>query len=312
MNKTIITFILFLFLFTACEQEINFNSPQNTEGDIVVEGYIESGKNQTPPYVILTRSLPAFSDVNNLDNFFVHNAQVWIHNEIDSVLLEETCSKTLSESLQNKVNSYVNSSLKSLSKDLNFCVYIDFSRKMKGEVGKTYHLSVKTKEGSQVSAITTIPRAIAIDSAIFTKAPGENQNDSMLQMLVYLNDPKGPDFYRYFTSINHNPYLSGRISAFDDAFIDGRITKISLLRSEHNLTKATAPSFGLWKRGDSASIKLCTIDKAHFDFWNTYESNKINNGNGLFSSVKIKHNIKGGLGIWGGYSPTYFEIVIPK
>jgi Domain of unknown function (DUF4249) len=312
MRTTHLTFIVFFLLLTACEKEISFNLPQNTEGDIVVEGYIEAGKNQTPPYVILTRSLPAFSDFMDLDNFFIHKAKVWINNGTDSVLLEETCSETLSESLQKKANSYIHSNLKSLSKDLNFCVYVDFSRKMKGEVGKTYHLNVKTKEGNQVSAQTTIPRAIAIDSAIFTKAPGENQNDSMLQMLVYVNDPKGADFYRYFTSINQSPYLAGRISAFDDGFIDGRITKISLLRSEHNLTKATAPSFGLWKKGDSASIKLCTIDKAHFDFWNTYESNKINNGSGLYSSVKIKHNIVGGLGIWGGYSPYYFEIVIPK
>lgn len=312
MRTNHLTFILFFLLLTACEKEITFNLPQNTEGDIVVEGYIEAGEKQIPPYVILTRSLTAFSDFTNLDNFFIHNAQIWISNGTDSVLLEETCSQTLSESLQQKANSYINSNLKSLSKDVRFCVYVDFSRKLKGEVGKTYQLNVKTKEGNQVSAQTTIPRAITIDSAIFTKAPGVNQNDSMLQMLVYVNEPKGPDFFRYFTSINKNPYLSGRISAFDDGFIDGRITKISLLRSEHNLTKATAPSFGLWKKGDSASIKLCTIDKAHFDFWNTYESNKINNGSGLISSVKIKHNVVGGLGIWGGYSPSYFDIVIPK
>jgi Domain of unknown function (DUF4249) len=278
----------------------------------VVEGYIEAGKNQTPPYVILTKSLPAFSDFNNLDNFFIHNAQVWVNNGLDSVLLEETCSQTLSESLQKKVNTYVNSSLKSLSKDLNFCVYVDFSRKMKGEVGKTYQLNVKTKEGNFVTAQTTIPRTISIDSAIFTRAPGQNQNDTMVQMLVYINDPIGADFYRYFTAINGEHYIAGKFSAFDDSFINGINTKISLLKSESSLTKSTAASYGLWKRGDSASIKLCTIDKAHFDFWNTYESNSAHNGNGLFSSVKIKHNVKGGLGIWGGYSPTYFEIVIPK
>jgi Domain of unknown function (DUF4249) len=312
MKTAHLTFIVFFLLLTACEKEISFNLPQNTEGDIVVEGYIEAGEKQVPPYVILTRSISAFSDINNLDNFFIHDAQIKINNGVDSVLLEETCSHSLSEPLQKKIDSYINSNLKNLSKDLSFCVYVDFSRKMKGDVGKTYQLSIKTKEGHHVSSQTTIPRAITIDSAIFTKAPGENQNDSMLQMLVYVNDPKGSDFYRYFTSINQNPYLAGRISAFEDGFIDGRITKISLLRSEHNLTKATAPSFGLWKKGDSASIKLCTIDKAHFDFWSTYESNKINNGSGLYSSVKIKSNIKGGLGIWGGYSPTYFDIVIPK
>jgi Domain of unknown function (DUF4249) len=312
MNKAIITFILFQFLFTACEQEITFNLPQNTEGDIVVEGYIEAGKNQTPLYVILTKSLPAFSDFNNLDNFFIHNAKVWVNNGTDSVLLEETCSQTLSEALQKKVNTYLNSSLKSLSKDLNFCVYVDFSRKMKGEVGKTYQLNVKTKEGNFLSAQTTIPRAISIDSAVFTRAPGLNQNDTMVQMLVYINDPIGTDFYRYFTAINGEHYIAGKFSAFDDSFINGINTKISLLKSESSLTKSTAASYGLWKRGDSASIKFCTIDKAHFDFWNTYESNSTHNGNGLFSSVKIKHNIKGGLGIWGGYSPSYFEVVIPK
>ncbi len=312
MNKIITAFIPLLLFFTACEKEISFNLPQNTEGDIVVEGYIEAGKNQTPPYVILTRSLPAFADFNNLDNFFIHDAKIWISNGKDSVLLEETCSKSLSESLLKKVNSYVNTNLKSLSKDLNFCVYVDFSRKMKGEIGNTYQLNIKTKDGAQASAKTTIPRAIAIDSAVFTRAPGVNQNDTMVQMLVYINDPHGIDFYRYFTAINGERYSAGKFSAFDDSFINGINTKISLLRSESALTKSTAASYGLWKRGDSASIKLCTIDKGHFEFWNTYESNSTHNGNGLFSSVKIKHNITGGLGIWGGYSPTYFDVVIPK
>ena len=139
-----------------------------------------------------------------------------------------------------------------------------------------------------------------------------NHNDTMMQIVAYINEPIGKDFYRYFSSINRSNYIAGRYSVFDDGFIDGIKTKIALLKSEPYGTKSTLSNYGLWQKGDTASIKLCTLDKAHYSFWNTIESNKTNNTNPFAVSVKIKHNIEGGLGIWGGYNATYLDFIVPK
>ena len=58
--------------------------------------------------------------------------------------------------------------------------------------------------------------------------------------------------------------------------------------------------------GDSVLIKWTTIDEAHFDFWNTLEFSNANQG--PFSSyTRLQSNINGGLGIWGGYSVSYYS-----
>ena len=133
----------------------------------------------------------------------------------------------------------------------------------------------------------------------------------MAQMRAYANDPKGPDFYRYFTSVNGSSYVAGANSVTDDAFFDGINTKFNLFKSEPRDGHSDPSVFGLWKRGDTISIKFCSIDKAHFDFWNTLEFNA--NSGGPFSSyTRVKHNIVGGLGIWGGYNASYYDAIVPK
>jgi hypothetical protein len=133
----------------------------------------------------------------------------------------------------------------------------------------------------------------------------------MAQMRAFVKDPKGPDFYRYFTSVNGSNYESGGTSVSDDAFFDGINTKFNLFKSERRDSDTEPALWGLWKRGDTISIKFCTIDKAHFEFWNTLEYNA--NSGGPFSSYsRVKHNITGGLGIWGGYNATYLDTIVPK
>lgn len=308
--KHIILPILAILGFVACEKEYIPNLPTQSD-DIVVEGYIEAGRDATPAYVILTKSLPFFREIKNADNLFVSGAEVWIGNGKDSVRLQEYCWKDLDSTIRKQAAQAFGIEIDSVTSNFNFCVYLDFAQRIKGEAGKTYSLYIKTQDGRVLTAKTTIPRGVPIDSAVFIKPPGINENDTMAQMRAYAFDPKGADYYRYFTSVNGDAYIAGASSVTDDAFFDGVNTKFNLFKSEPRDAESDPSVFGLWKRGDTISIKFCTIDKAHFDFWNTLEYNA--NSGGPFSSyTRVKHNINGGMGIWGGYNASYFDTIVPK
>jgi hypothetical protein len=309
-KNTLYAFLLTLIGFVACEKEFVPNL-QETSDDVVVEGYIESGRNALPPYVILTKSLPFFKDLPSFNNIFINNAEVLVSNGKDTVQLTEICWQSLPEAFKQQAALSFNLDLDSLPKDFNFCVYLDQTMRMQGEIGKTYTLNIKTKEGKRLSAVTTIPRTVKIDSAEFIKPPGINQNDTMTQLRAYTNDPIGDDFYRYFTSINGSGYIAGRNSVANDDLFEGINTRFNLSKSEPRSSRASFDTYGLWKRGDTISIKFCTIDDPHFEFWQTLEFNA--NNSGPFSSyTRVKHNVKGGMGIWGGYNATYFDAIVPK
>lgn len=294
---------------TACEKEFVPDLPEVSD-DIVVEGYIEAGRDATPPYVILTKSLPFFKEITSFNNVFIEGAEVWVSNGTDSTRLQEICWANLTPSVRQQAAQFFGINADSVSADFNFCVYIDFAQKIKGEIGKTYSLRIKTKEGKLLTAKTSIPRAVKIDTIDFIKPPGTNQNDTMAQARATVTDPKGPDYYRYFTSINGSSYVAGASSVTDDAFFDGIVTKFNLLKSEPR-GSGSGENFGLFRRGDTISIKFAMIDKAHFDFWTTLEFNA-NNGGPFASYTRVKHNITGGIGIWGGSSATYYDIIVPK
>ena len=293
----------------ACEKEYIPNLP-TTAADIVVEGYIEAGNKAAPPYVILTKSLPFFRDLKNYNDLFVRGATVWVSNGKDSVRLQEFCWADLDPSVKKQAATLFGINADSVAANFNFCVYIDLAQRMKGEFNKTYTLRITTADGQKLSATTTIPRPVPIDSATFIKPPGNNNLDTMAQMRAIAVDPIGPDFYRYFTSTKGSSYVAGANSVTDDAFFDGKVTKFNLLKSEPRDGSTPADLYGLFHRGDSISIKFTTIDKAHFDFWRTLEYNA-NSGGPFASYTKVKHNIVGGLGIWGGYAATYFDTVVP-
>jgi Domain of unknown function (DUF4249) len=310
MKKNTLYIFLLIFGFVACEKEFNPNL-QETSDDVVVEGYIEAGRNPLPPYVILTKSLPFFRELPSFNNIFISGAEVSVSNGKDSVMLTEICWKTLPDAFKKQAAQAFNLNFDSIPKDFNFCVYTDQSLRMQGEIGKTYNLNIKTKEGKILTGVTTIPRTVKIDSARFIKPPGINNNDSLTQLLAFANDPKGTDYYRYFTSINGGSYIAGRNSVTDDAFFDGINTKFNLAKSEPRNSGANFDTYGLWRRGDTVSIKFCSIDKGHFTFWQTLEFNA--NNSGPFSSyTRVQHNVTGGMGVWGGYNATYFDAIVPK
>ena len=303
----VLALILVATLHWACEEE--FIPPvTQVEEQIVVEGYIEAGDRPTPPYIFLTRSFASFGELSRdeLNNAFVRDAEVSVSDGTSTVELTELCLEDVPEEFREQAADLLGISLDSLG--INFCVYIDLSMQMLGEEGKTYELIVKTAD-KELRATTTIPVAAPLDSLYFTPPPGE-PNDTLAQLRVILNDPPGvANFYRYFTRVEDGPFEQPFGSVTDDELFDGQRFELPLAKAEPFDGEFDQETFGLYRTGTNVTIKWMGLDEAHYNFWNTLEFSRANQG--PFSSyTRIDHSIEGGLGIWGGISARYYDLVV--
>lgn len=302
-------FLIFVTIigFGSCEEEyipeINNEAPS-----IVVEGYIEAGNGAFPPYILLTRSLPFYSQFSNdlINSVFVHNAEVIVNDGNKDYKFAEICFNDLTPEQKKLFGELLNINFDSTG--LNFCAYIDQSFQLKAEVGKTYTLKVDVN-GEKLSASTTIPESVGLDSLWFEQPPGE-PSDTLRRMLCYVSDPaSAANYYRYFTSINNEPYFAGFNSVVDDKFFNGLRFKFPLPKGQSRGADFDRKTYGLYRIGDTAHVKWANIDQSHFDFWNTLEFNR-SNGGPFATYTRVKTNIKGGLGIWGGSYVNYYSIKV--
>ena len=296
--------IMSLFIgFFACEQPFTPPLPEG-ELELVVEGYIEGGESATPPYVLLTRSQSFFAelDAETLENLFVRDAEVLVREGSTEVQLTEFCLDELSDSQKALAAQFLGLSIDDLA--INLCIYTDLSGQMVGEIGKTYQLEINA-EGKTLSAVTIIPPNVQVDSLFFVPPPGA-PNDTLAQARLLVQDPGGEaNFYRYFTEVNGGGFQAPFPSVADDRLFDGQFFELPLSKAEDRDAEFDIATNGLFTRGDSVCIKWTNLDEAHFDFWNTVEFNAANQG--PFSSyTRVDHNIEGGIGIWGGYSTSFY------
>ena len=294
--------------FTACEEEF-IPEPINGAEQIVVEGYIEGGDRSTPPYVIVSRSFPFFSELSpdQLSESFIRDAEVTVSDGDQTIPLTLVCLADLPEEIRNQVGNVLGVNVDSVGFDL--CAYVDVSFSMMGEEGKTYDLEVKV--GDEVlTATTMIPEMVPLDSLWFEQPPGE-PSEIYAQLHVFLDDPADrANFYRYFTQEGNEPLAAPFGSVTDDRIFNGQ-------EFEFIMPKATnfedgefdQESFGLFTQGEEATIKWMCIDEGHFNFWNTLEAAVSNQG--PFSGyTRISHTINGGLGIWGGIAARYYTLPV--
>ncbi len=307
MKINYIYFFIVLIGMIACEKELTPTIQSNAD-EIVVEGYIEAGVGKDtskalPPYVILTRAIP-FQKEFTTNNIFVNGADITLSNGTDSVKLSEICWQNLDAATKRRASVLFGINIDSVQSNFNLCLYVDLTQRIKGQIGKTYRLTVK-KDAKTLTAVTTIPKRIPLDSTYFIKPPGINQNDSMAQLRAYFQDiPNELNYYRYLVGLNGKSYNAGRQSVYTDETIDGQRLLFNLFNKEEG-------SQGLFRRGDTLSVKWLNIDAAQYNFWRTLEFNA--NNQGPFSSyTRVKSNINGGMGIWGGAVVSYLDTIVPK
>ena len=275
--------ILWLICFTSCEDSINLEV-EGYESKLVVDGWIEHNQY---PIVVLSKSASYFATIDSaaLRGLVATRAKVTISDGEKEEIL------TLKKN------------------NLYYPPYIYQGTEIKGEAGKSYHLTIEA-EGKKYESTTTIPLGVKLDSLWFS---GHLTKDSLGLIQGKFTDNGGTeDYYRVFTQRKgkDNKFVPIYLSAIGDQFFNGESFTFSLLRGAESLSDAQDDIY--FRTGDTVRVKLCTIDRAHFDFWRTLERELYVTGNPISSSGnEIISNISGGaLGVWGGYNPVVYQLVI--
>jgi hypothetical protein len=281
--------VLFWGFLVSCEKDIDIDLKE-TEPRLVVDASIENG---AAPFVSLNRSLDYFGKISPqiLLSSFVRNAEVSITEANRIYRLRED----------------------SVTAGPGAFLYFFTSDSLRGKLNARYQLTI-VAEGQTYTASTTIPQITRqIDSIWWEKAPLVDDSTRRVRMMIKATDKPGfGDYIRYFTKTNSQPFFPGFNSVFDDQFIDGKTYTVQVDRGL-NKNADNSDEDVYFTRGDTATLKLCNIDRATYDFWRTFEFNFQSIGNPFSSPTKTLGNISNGaLGYFGGYAAQYRTLIIPK
>lgn len=301
--------LLMLLLFSGCEEDLNLILPEGEEM-LVVEGHIEQG---TPPVVVLTRSVPVFSDlsVEALEQSFVHDAQVTVTSKGQAYTLQEVASPAFSEELRQVVSVQLGIPVKQLRRNSGFLFYVYTTDELLGEVGQSYRLRI-SQEGRMLTATTTIPQPNPLDS-LWTLPHPDPQQDSLKVLYYSYTDPDTlGNSIRYSTKRNNEPFFPGLFtSVFNDELVNGSSISFPLDRGEpKGQAEISEELYGYFGVGDTVVVRWAAIDLPHYRFWYSLESEQNSNGSPIGTPNITQSNIEGGLGIWGGYGVSYHSILI--
>ena len=284
VKATVGRFLVLCALITAglcsCEKESMQEAYQQT---LVVEGWIE---NDDFPVVILTKTLPVsreFQQVDNLEDYLVRWAKVTVSDGENSVVLTGRYD------------------------DMFYPPYVYTTSRIKGEVGKTYYLTVEV-DNYYATAKTTICSPPDLDSYKVVKVTG---NDTLYQITASFRDyPQEKNYYQFFTKVGENTghYLSAFLGSIDDEQLQAELVEIPVYRGFMLSEKEYTPYFC---KGEKVSVKFAQLDAEAFHFWDQYSKAESLSSNMFLSvSASLPSNIIGGVGYWSGFGAVNRHFII--
>lgn len=310
-NYRFILGLLVLVGLCSCEEDITLNLSNGKEV-LVVEGHIEQGR---PAIVMVTASNPIFAPISpaTITDNYIHNATVEVSVDNQSYILQEFTTAQLTPALREIIAEQFSLNISQLSATASPVLYFYISSKLIGQAGKNYKLRISASK-QVLTAITSIPYFRPVDS-LWTVPHPDPTNDSLVTLWYKYRDPDTlGNCVRYFTKRNRETFYSGFLnSVFIDEFVNGKYIIFPLERGQSKSSKIqNDKTYSYFAKGDTIILKWSSIDLAHYQFWNTLEAERSSNGNPVASPVTIQGNIKGGLGIWGGYGSTYYKLIVSK
>lgn len=295
--------------FISCERDADIEIPGGVQKPVVY-GWIEPNQ---PPIVILTRAQPYFgtSNFSSFDALFIHGATINITVDGYVAPLTEICSSTIPDSLLPIISQIIGVDSLTLT-TVNYCVYTTFDPNVLGVTGKTYYFDAATPDNEILTAETVIPFAVPLDSLWFIESDGL---DSLGFVWARMSDPDTVgNCYRWFAMRlgEDNSFIPPMGSTFEDKFINNTTFDFGFNRGYDNFSNApeVEGERGYFKIGDTVIVKFTSIDKAHYLFWRSFETQAVSNGNPFSAPAPVRGNVQGALGVWGGYGPFIDTLII--
>lgn len=333
MKKIHFLLLSFCLLFS-CEKDIELDFPEH-EKQYVVEGYIEK---DSPPIILLSKSDSYYSTIS-IDAIFeslVNGAEIQVSDGINTYDLIEFSSENLGSQVQQVedslgieidfylVDEFLGLPLGTTDFAINggtnnpfiqspipsFSIYTSFE--LFGKENTNYFLTIKTPDNTTITAQTFLPQASPLDSVWLDPHP---TIDTLVTLTVrYTDDPLRANHIRYFTQRNLELFSPPPFaSVLDDRSIfnlAGESFNFPLERGQNiNSPDWSFENYSYFNIKDTITLRWSAIDESHYRFWNTLEFDRGQTGNPFGRPTKIRSNINGGLGIWGAYSSSFYQIL---
>lgn len=276
-------FYLFVCCFGICSCADNFTNTHNEVGRVVVDASIEAGSGAR---VVLTYTLPITAKIDSSAYYDVVNTRAKV---------------TISDGEKTEILTLV-------KRKNSFPPHYYSSQTIKGVPGKTYMLEVIFYDDT-LRAFTTVPQVVEL-SKLWIE-PHSIDSTKRYVWIELCDNIVTKDYYRVFTQIKgkQKDYVPTYQSAFTDDYFNGTCPKIMLYKGIENFfDKNKEDTFTV---GDTVFVKISSIDKQSFLFWNNYEKEVFNSGNPFAGNgSNLTSNIENGIGIWCGYASKVYPIII--
>lgn len=265
--------ILAAFAIAACSTD----NTEDIKPKLVVEGWIESGEF---PIVMITSTVTPTAEAQKVEDLSKH--------------IERWAKVSISDGEEEVI-------LTGLISSRYFPPYYYTTGRMRGEVGKTYKLSVDVK-GVHAEAYATIPNPLPISDL---QPVPYGTGDSLYLLNARFN---ANTHYKFFT----------RIIKTDDVYVPA-ITGMAV--NQEGATEVTIrPGNSLgrpekrpaFRKGETVWVKLCTMDASMYNMWKTLDDLIYLSTTPFFTiDTNLPGNVDGAIGYFAGYGRTEYKVEIP-
>ena len=283
MNSFLFMFVVFCFFaFSSCER--NFYEITQGESKIVVEGWIEEGD---VARVLLSHSIPMTRNVDssNFMRYAIRSATVYVSDGVNTEMLALR-------------------TIRNPPRYLHGVWYV--GNNIVGKTGGTYTLTVEYLSHT-LTAETTIPPSVPITNVVYTR---QNPTDTIGNLTVEFTNPADQQYFFQIATMlegHDEVYVPSLYGNFDSESFASPDVSLQITRGITIFPQTNIHTH--FNDGDVIRVRLRTMPKKGFDFWNIWQNEIINAQNAIFpANTSLKSNINGGIGIWCGYGQNTVRI----
>jgi len=279
MKHIFLTIAAIVLTLVACSDDDNSSEEQQ----VVVEGWIEDGEF---PVVKLSSTIPLtdkYQSLDSLGRYILRWQRITISDGSQTV--------TLSGKIDERY----------------FPPYIYTTTDMRGQTGRTYRLTIHRTDMPDITAETTIPESVPIDSFSTEIFDG---NPTRRSIYAHTTIPPYPiTYYKVFTrqKAESQDYLSSFLGVMRSDMIpaDGRI---SVQPGRTNFEKNYIPYYNV---GDTVFVRFAQIDSISYEYWRSFEDMLSLSRNSLFPTTKnMPGSLPDALGYWQGLGSRYYRVIV--
>ncbi len=278
MKRIVEPLLAILLLTASCTSDVI----PNFQSQVVVEGWIENGRS---PIVRLSSTVPVSTDFSKQEDL--------LNNTIDNAVVTITCDGQTYLLHHEKNEDYYPSSIYT-------------SDELAGVVGKSYALNIKTAEGAELQATTSIPTSPVVLKTGVTSATEKGKYTGYTVIDDNLSQHR---YYKMFVRIGNShreEYHSSFMGESDNRLFSEVNPKLPIYGYS---TSKKDSSHVYFRSGEEVSVKLCCTDSVAYNYWSEYAKMQELSRNPIFTyQHSLPTNIKGGIGYWLGYGSVRFNI----